>query len=346
MSLLVDQLVASGEVTVRLATPTNRSRKVRGRPGELVELNASSGAAIGIEFGHNHVRGVIGDISHEILAEREVSVGANYEVRDVLTVAREVVTELLHASRITPSRILGVGVSVPLSVEDAKISAFPSRVQLRWKDIDLVSELSELTGFDVAIENDANLAAYSELLWGSQIGNFLYVKLHSGVGGAIVVDYHVVTGRHGGAGEIGHLSLDPNGAICQCGRRGCVDAYAGISSMLADASRAFGYEIGFRAFLELVNEGDRVCTRILDDAALRIGQAIAMICSILNPDAVVLGGALTWAYSPMVGQIVSAFQRFAVPTSADVRILHADFGKYSSAMGAVALVLGQVRPTK
>jgi predicted NBD/HSP70 family sugar kinase len=116
--------------------------------------------------------------------------------------------------------------------------------------------------------------------------------------------------------------------------------------MLADASRAFGYEIGFRAFLALAEDGDPVCVRILGDAALRIGQAVAMICSILNPDAVVLGGALTWAHAPMVGEIVSAFQRFAVPTSTDVRILHADFGKYSSAMGAVALVLGQVRPTR
>ncbi len=346
MSLLVDQLVASGEVTVRLATPANRSRKVRGRPGELVELNASSGAAIGLEFGHEHVRGVIGDISHDILAEREVHVGANYDVRSALAVARELVTDLLHASRVTPSRILGIGVSLPLSVEDARVSAFPSRIQSRWKEVDVVAELSESTGFEVVIENDANLAAYSELLWGSQIGNFLYVKLHSGVGGAIVVDYRVVAGRHGGAGEIGHLSLDPNGAICQCGHRGCLDAYAGISSMLAEASRAFGYEISFRVFLGLVDDGDPVCTRILGDAALRIGQAIAMICTILNPDAVVLGGALTWAHSPMLGAIVAAFQRFAVPTTTDVRILHADFGKYSSAMGAVALVLGQVRPTK
>lgn len=346
MSLLVDQLVASGEVSIRVATPTNRSRTVRGRPGELVELNASSGAAIGLEFGYGHVRGIIGDISHDMLAKQEVAIGTTLDARETFEIAQRVVTELLHASRITPSRVLGIGVSVPLAVEDARAAAFPSRAQLRWKGIDIAAELSVLTGFQVLVENDANLAAYAELLWGAQKENFIYIRLQAGVGGAIVVNHRVITGQHGAAGEIGHLPLDPNGPVCQCGRRGCLDAYAGISSMLASASAAFGYEIGFQQFLALVDEGDLVCSRILGDATRHIGQAMGMLCNVLNPGAVILGGSLFAARQDLLSEVAEAFQSFAVETSTDLQILPGDFGHYSSAMGAVALALGQVRPGK
>lgn len=346
MSLLVDQLVASGEVSIRSATPANRSRSVRGRPGELVELNASSGAAIGLEFGSGYLRGVVGDLSHDMLARREVALAPKLEVREIFTIAQDLVTELLHASRITPSRVLGIGVAMPLAFDDMRTAVFPSRSHLRWKDIDVAAEMSELTGFPAFIENDANLAAYAELLWGAQIGSFIYVRLQEGVGGAIVVHHRVVTGRHGAAGEIGHLQLDPNGPVCQCGSRGCLDAYAGISSMLAAASAAFGYELGLEQFLSLVDEGDPVCSRILGEATRHLAQAAGLLCRVLNPDAVILGGRLFAARPALLSEVASEFQHFAAGPNADVQMLPADFGHYAAAMGAVALALGQVAPTK
>lgn len=345
ISLLVDQLVTSGEVTVRTATPTNRSHTVRGRPGELVELNSSSGAAIGLEFGYSHIRGVVGDISHEILAQREVAISANYNVKATLEIARDVVTDLLHASRITPSRILGIGVALPVAIERSRVATFPSRAQSRWKDIDVAAGLSELTGFNVSVENDANLEAYAELLWGAQIGDFAFLRLHSTVGGSVVVNRRVVTGFHGTAGELGHLSLDPNGPVCQCGKRGCLDAYAGISAMLSNASVALGHDIPLHQFLGSAEEGDPVCARILNDATLRIGQAIAMVCTVLNPEAIVLGGSLPSLRPQLLGEVIDAFRQFAVSGSSDLRILPAEFDRYAAAIGAVAMVLGQVQPS-
>jgi predicted NBD/HSP70 family sugar kinase len=312
MSLLIDQLAQSDIVKVREATPANRSRSVRGRPGELVELNSSSGAAIGIEFGFRHVRGVIGDVSHEILAEREIALDFEYEPRRGLSAACEIVTDLLHASRITPSRILGIGASLQTPIDHRQLVNFPSRLHNRWQGIDVSKELSEATGFEVLVENDANLAAYAELLWGAQLGDFVYFKLQSGIGGAVVVNHQVVTGRHGATGEIGHLILDPNGPICHCGQRGCLDAYASIPAMLSTASLAFGYEMTLRKFSVLIEEGDTLCTRIVRDAAVKIGQAVAMICVVLNPEAIILGGTLLTLSPGIIGDITESMQSCVV----------------------------------
>jgi predicted NBD/HSP70 family sugar kinase len=343
MSLLIDQLALLDLVNVREATPANRSRSVRGRPGELVELNSSSGAAIGIEFGFRHIRGVIGDVSHEILAEREIAMDSDYESRKGLAAAREIVTDLLHATRITPSRILGIGVSLQTPIDQRRLAKFPNRLRNRWEGIDISKELSEATGFEVLVENDANLAAYAELLWGAQVGNFVYIKLQSGVGGAVVVNHQVVTGRHGAAGEIGHLVLDPNGPICHCGQRGCLDAYASIPAMLSTASLAFGYEMDLRKFSALLQQGDTLCTRIVRDAAVKIGQAAAMVCALLNPDAIILGGTLLTLNPGIIGDITESLQSFTLPTSSDVQVLGAELGRHSAALGGVALVLGQIK---
>lgn len=337
MSLLVNQLVDLELVTVREATPANRSKKVRGRPGELVELNASSGAAIGVEFGYSHVRTVIGDVSHEILAEREVELSLNYDARQGVAAAAELVTELLHATRITPSRILGLGVAVQAAVNENRFARTPPRMNDGWRDCDIAVELAEASGFKVAVENDANLAAYAEMLWGIRLENFIYLKIQSGVGGALVFDNRIMTGQTGNAGEIGHLVLNEDGPICQCGQRGCLETYSSIPALLSVASMSRGHKVDLVDFAKALADEDVVCTRIVKDAADRIGQAIALITQVIDPGAVVLQGTVLDLHPQMFTWIADRVN----PSRGQRLIMQGELGSRASALGAVAMVLAQ-----
>lgn len=345
ISILVEQLDRTDSVQIQKATPANRSKRVRGRPGELVEINPSSGAAIGIEFADEHVRGVIGDVSHEILAEREIHLGSGYSANQALGSAQNIVTELLEVTRVTPSRILGIGLAIAGSVyrpEGEKNSKFLSPM---WEILNPAQELSLRTGFHVVAENSANLAAFAELLWGagSGIEDFVFLKIGNSIDGGISFNNQIITGQHGGVGEFGHLNLDPNGPVCRCGHRGCLDTYSSVQAILSSASVAHGYEVNFLALGEAIDKGDAACTRIVKDAAERIGEAAALVCKILNPETVILSGEVLTLLPNMMSLIVDSFQSHALNINANVRLINGNLGNLAAALGGAALILGQNR---
>jgi predicted NBD/HSP70 family sugar kinase len=343
ISILVNQLESDKSVQIIRATPTNRSKTVRGRPGELVEIDPSSGAAIGIEFGFDRIRAVIGDVSHEILAEREIPIEPNYKPTQALKIAEEIISQLLAATRITPSRIIGIGLGIPSPIYRPEVQSQDTFLSPQWEDIDLAHELSLLTGFSTTVENSANLAAYAELLWGAgnSFENFIYFKADNLVGGAIVIGHQVITGDRGGVGEFGHLILDPNGTVCRCGQRGCLDTYASVQAMLTSATIALGYEVDFPHFLTLINNEDAASMRIIKDAAERIGQAAAVLCRVMNPEAVILSGE-SFSFNPESFRLISeTFNSWALSLNSHVKILVGSLGNQASALGGVALILGQ-----
>jgi predicted NBD/HSP70 family sugar kinase len=343
ISILVNQLELDRTVQIIRATPSNRSKTVRGRPGELVEINPSSGAAIGMEFGFDRIRAVIGDVSHEILAEREIPIEPNYKPSDALKVAQEIITQLLAVTRITPSRIIGIGLGIPSPIYRPEVEGQDEFLSPQWENIDIAYELSLLTGFSTTVENSANLAAYAELLWGAGNGieDFIYFKADNSVGGAIVINHQVITGVRGGVGEFGHLILDPNGPVCRCGQRGCLDTYASVPAMLTSATIALGYEVDFAHFLTLISKEDPASIRIITDAAEKIGQAVAALCRVMNPDAVILSGE-SFSFSPESFRLISeTFHSWALSLNSHVKLLVGSLGSQASALGGVALILGQ-----
>ena len=343
ISLLVDQLAVAHSVQIIRATASNRSKSVRGRPGELVEIDPSSGAAIGIEFAFGKIRAVIGDLSHEILAEIELEVPTNYSNDIALQTAESMVSHLLSVTRITPSRILGIGVGIPTALYgDIEIGEGLNPTLLTP---DLGDQLSELTGFSTSIENSANLAAYAELLWGAGLGetDFLYFKTDNLVGGAIVMNHEVITGSMGGVGEFGHLTLDPNGNVCRCGQRGCLDTYSSMQAMISSASIALGVEIDTTQLKALIEKNDPVAMRILDDAAEKLGEAAATLSRVINQDCVIFSGESLELHPKFLSKISEKFRGRTMSINAHVRIIEGNLGNQAAALGGVALILGQVK---
>jgi predicted NBD/HSP70 family sugar kinase len=343
ISVMVEQLAIDHSVQILRATSGNRSGSVKGRPGELVEIDPSSGAAIGIELSKNKMRGVIGDLSHEILSEFEVPLVSNYSFELALKTAQDMVSHLLSITRITPSRIIGIGVGVAAVVYlPAELESQESLTETIL-DERFVKELSEITGFTTTLENSANLAAYAELLWGNGFGlrDFLYFKADHFIGGAVVISQEVITGSLGGAGEFGHLILDPQGPVCRCGQRGCLDTYSSIQAMTSSASLTFGHEVDLTLFKQLIENGDSVVTRILHDSAEKLGQAASVLARVLNPEQIIFSGDLIDLHPDVMLLITKKFKSHMLPINTHVKLSRGSLGDQASSLGGVALILGQ-----
>jgi predicted NBD/HSP70 family sugar kinase len=142
------------------------------------------------------------------------------------------------------------------------------------------------------------------------------------------------------AGELGHVQVRPEGAVCRCGNRGCLESVAGAGAVLALLREAHGSQLTLRGVLDLVAGGDLGARRVVNDAGLAIGRVLADLCNALNPAAIVVGGDLSAAGGPLLGGIRDAIDRFAQPNAArTVEVRPGVLGERAEVLGALALVI-------
>jgi predicted NBD/HSP70 family sugar kinase len=193
----------------------------------------------------------------------------------------------------------------------------------------------------VHVDNDANLGALAEASFGAGRGlsDVVYVRLGSGVGAGLVLAGRLHRGTAGLAGEIGHVQVRPDGAVCRCGNRGCLETIAAEAALKALLRPARGHDVTRRELLGLVAAGDLGATRVVNDAGLAIGRVLADLCNALNPEAIVVGGELSDAGEPLLGGIREAIDRYALPGAAEaVKVVPGELGERAELLGALALV--------
>lgn len=341
VSGLVGELVAGG-LLIDLGTALPPAGGAAGRPGSAVTLNPATGEAIGVDFGHRHVHVIIANVTHQVRIAKSRPLTADYHPARGIDTAASLVREAIAEAGIDPSRILGVGASVPCPY-DRNTGTPAAGADPRWAGVSVASALSERLGLPVMVDNDAQLGALAERLWGvgRDYDDVVYLKLHAGVGGALIVGGRLVRGAAGAAGEIGHLVLDPDGPLCRCGNRGCLESFVALPRVMRGLEPGYGDHITLRDVITMAWQGDRGCIRALNEAGTTAGRAVAMLCNVLNPQAVVVGGALAGAGELLLAPLRDAAVNAALPLAAAAHITAGELGPQASALGAVALVLGQ-----
>jgi predicted NBD/HSP70 family sugar kinase len=346
VSETVAELIDSGLV---VKTMTVRKATRNGRPGTGITLNPQAGMYVGLDFGFRHIRGVVADVSHRTLATREVHVGRDYLPDAGFAAAKELVDVLLLQAGITAERVLGIGLAIPGPVDPVNHTVIGTSMIPSWAGLDIRAAVDGMFDTAVLVDNESNCAALAEQLWGAGVGssNMAYLKLHSGVGGAIVLDGRIVHGVAGTAGEFGHITLDPAGPLCRCGGRGCLETYVGIPTLLEQMRSSHG-EITLVELLELAHKGDPASQRVLADAAETVGRALAIVATVCAPADVVVGGALAEAGEIFLEPLRASFAKHAVLTrrspsrAQQTRIVGGSLGRNASSLGAVALVLSRL----
>jgi len=229
-----------------------------------------------------------------------------------------------------------MGLSGPVDHEGDAIHR--SAILPSWEGIRPAAEMAARLEVPVLIENDANLGALAETAMGAARGmtEAIYVMVAAGIGAGIMVNGRLLHGAGGTAGEIGHILVDPNGPICRCGNRGCLETIAAGPAIVDLLKRTYGDDLTLDAVLEKIAAGDPSSLRALTDAGHAVGTALAGLCNALNPQAIVIGGELSAAGDALLEPIRTAIGRHAIPPAAQDVALH------QSALGDRAEVLGAV----
>jgi predicted NBD/HSP70 family sugar kinase len=337
ISGVVQELVSAGLV-VGSSHPSDSVQP--GRPGLRLTLNPRLGAVAGVEFCHDSVRVLLCDLAHNVLgtAERELPIGHSSDV--ALAAARRLVDETLAATGLTRGVLIGAGVSVPGPVGRHPDTVRPSSIFPGWRGV-TGADIAAALGVAVSIDNDSNLGALGEHVWGAGRGcdDSVTLKFHYGIGCGLFVNGTLVRGAAGGAGEIGHITVDERGPLCRCGKRGCLETYAAISAIL-DALRPQYGRLSTTRLLRLLAARDPGAVRVVSDAAELVGAHLAAVCNLLAPRRIIVIGRMAEAGELILEPIRIAIRRHIAPNQVP-QVLLGSLGDKHTALGAIALALDE-----
>ncbi|MFJ4961710.1 ROK family protein [Streptomyces sp. NPDC088729] len=338
VSNIVRELKDGGTVEV---TPTSAG----GRRARSVSLSGDAGIVIGVDFGHTHLRVAIGNLAHQVLAEESEPLDVDASSAEGFDRAEVLVNRLIEATGIGPDKVIGVGLGVPGPIDVESGTLGSTSILPGWSGINPSEELAGRLGVPVHVDNDANLGALGELVWGSGRGvrDLAYIKVAGGVGAGLVIDGTIYRGPGGTAGEIGHITLDESGPVCRCGNRGCLETFAAARYVLPLLQPSHGPGLTMERVVQLAREGDPGCRRVIGDVGRHIGSGVANLCNLLNPSRVVLGGSLAEAGELVLGPIRDSVSRYAIPSAARrLSVLPGALGGRAEVLGALALVLSEM----
>ncbi|MFE5323676.1 ROK family protein [Paenibacillus sp. NPDC056579] len=312
---------------------------------QRIPYDASSEYAVGVDVGGTKINvGLIREAG-EVVLSRSLETCAG--TADTASRIMEAVDALLGdaAGRIPALRLRGIGVGTAGQVDWSEGSIrFASDLIPGYAGTPLKRLLQQRYGLPACVDNDVNVLALTEKKLGSGRGvkHLLCLTLGTGVGGAVMIDGRIVHGAWGGAGEIGHMSVDLRGERCVCGSVGCLEQYASgtgiarrMQERLARLGSDGGERVGSREVLARWRAGEPEASAVMADAFAALGSAIASLVHIFNPEVIVIGGGVAEAGAPLFERIrEEAGQRAMASLFAGVRIEPAYQGNWNGMIGA------------
>ncbi|MFE7836474.1 ROK family protein [Streptomyces sp. NPDC057474] len=316
------------------------SRPVLGRPANPVRVAGGRALFIGVKVTGDEVIAVLTDLCCRIRVARHTPLG-DRRPAGVLATLSDLAFELLIEAEEFGVSVRGVGIAVSGDVDRAEGMVRYSPF-LEWRDVPLAHLAAMTIGLPVTVDNDVRALTGAEQWFGAGVGlsDFALVTVGAGIGCGLVVGGRVVSGAHGVAGEIGHLSLDPAGPRCHCGNRGCVEAIASESAIVRDVRAETGRDVADAAeALELAHRGDPGARKVYARAGAVIGRAIGSVVNLLGPERVIISGEGLAAYDLFAEQIKGAFADSAFGTAArcDLRTHPLPFEAWARGAAATAI---------
>ncbi|GAA1503864.1 ROK family transcriptional regulator [Streptomyces albidochromogenes] len=325
--------------------------------GTRVCLAPTRNVAVGVHLGFNQATVVARRVDRPVTETHweHVGSGANRGLGEIMPSLKQAVREAVAKTGRELEDVVSLGVAVPRMV-DPRTGRFRTPVLPPWSEGDAPSDdLGQWLRVQGALDNDANLGALAEQTYGTD-GHceiVVYVKGSTGIGAGLVISSNPIRG-HGMAGEIGHLVLDPDGMVCRCGGRGCLETIIGADALVRQAREALAGSVAdvpysLASLIERAQSGDAVCERVVRDAGRVLGQALALVCNLLNPDLIVLGGQLAAAQNLVLEPCRESLARFglrgAVGPHSEFALKLSAMNPLSEAQGALVLGLTSLRRT-
>ncbi|MFG2439645.1 ROK family transcriptional regulator [Streptomyces sp. NPDC048508] len=346
---LLSQATVSAAVRELAMAGLVPNAKERGKVG----LSRVNDVGVGVHLGFNHTTVVARrlDADFEQVTSRVGSGGLSRGWRRALPEVKQMIDEAIAGTGQQRSDLFSLGIAVPRMISP-RTGDFTPPILPPWRPgDDPAGDLGSWLGVRAIMDNDANLGALAERTYGTQehAETVVYVKASTGIGAGIIVHNNMLRGHRGMAGEIGHVTVDPEGAVCQCGGRGCLETLIGADALIAQvravpAMSGMATPDTLEQVIAAANARDAVCMRVIHDAGRRLGQSLAQLCNLINPDLVAIGGQLAQCQLLLEG-CAESLRRFALPGAVDesfgFTLAPSELGTLAEAQGALILGLRQ-----
>ncbi|ACZ29295.1 ROK family protein [Xylanimonas cellulosilytica DSM 15894] len=285
-----------------------------GRWGLLVSRAPEDWVVAGIDIGRSHLRVVARDAAARTVGDREIALDPGHLPDVTLARASELLDEVVAQAGLSRSRVRKVGIALPASVgPDGAV--VQQSVLREWSGMNVAERAAGVLGIETVVDNDANLGAFAHAAGRGGRGTLVYLKVASGIGAGIVVGDRLYRSTTGLVGEIGHVQVVDGGQTCYCGSRGCLETLASVRTVVADFERVHGRAATLDDVLAAIAADDPVALRIVTEAGDALGRVLAVMCNILSPDVVVVGGPLTPVGAPLLDAIVASVRKRALPAA-------------------------------
>lgn len=309
---------------------------------------------LGIDIGGTSVKiGLITE-SGDVFSKWEIPTNLESNGKHIAQDVWNAILSKLTEEQVEQHTLLGLGIGAPGFINQTTGVVYQA-VNIGWKDFELAKHFKELSGLPVYVANDANVAALGENWKGAGNGaqNLIAVTLGTGVGGGIIANGFVLGGENGTAGEIGHITVDPNGHLCNCGRIGCLETITSATGIVRQAmtlikenpnsNLAAYYKenkvITAKDIFDLASKGDLLCEQVIDHTADVLGLVISNTATIINPSKVLIGGGVSKAGDQLISRIEKYFKAYALERVSDIcEIKVAELGNDAGMIGAAYLV--------
>jgi glucokinase len=313
--------------------------------------------AIGIDLGGTNLKGIVlerdGSGRHLTRIPTEAEKGGAQVLENIMTLIDSLIKK--EGSK---AELLGIGIGTPGFVSDDGIISGAENLP-GWAGTRLYAPITERFGLQVIAANDVTVMALAEAAYGAGRGvrNLVCYALGTGIGGGIVIDHKVYKGSHGMAGELGHIPVESNGILCNCGLRGCVERYASATGIVASArslaaecpesamspfvreARQDPERVTAKMVYDYVAKGDPVACTVNERTCDMLARAIGMTLNTLSPDRVVLGGGVMMAGRIIIDTVMKYLPRYCFSVILEkCDLVAAALGEDAGVMGAGAMV--------
>lgn len=335
--------IVSDLISRRLVSEGSRSVSTGGRPPTLVQLNAGAYAVAGIKLMEDHLVGAITDLEATVLADSEAPLSGRSP--DEVTAAMSgLVGDLLEIAGYTRDRLLGVGIGMA-GVVDGRAGVCRYSPFFGWHDVPVAALAEEAMSIPVLVDNDVNTLALVERWFGvgHDADDFILVTLGRGVGMAAVTGGRLFRGHRGGAGELGHVIVDPEGNDCTCGHHGCLETIVAEPYLLEKARAILDDPHLTREQLYERSSQDPRLGENLAAAGTALGRALGTVVNLFAPELVIISGEGIAAGSALLDPVATGLAATVFDgLLGTYRIAVEPFDDTAWARGAASLVLSAV----
>ncbi|MBI3216275.1 MAG: ROK family protein [Mycobacterium sp.] len=328
-----------------LVTEGKDGASTGGRPPTQLRFNADAGVVLAVAIGRSRTQLAVANLAGELTAQvdidRESSVAPDELMADVVKRAEVLLLDSAH----DPATVLGVGLSLPGTVDLHRGASLDSPVMSGWDGVELQTYFRAFTEAPVLVDNDANVMALVERRSDhAGVDDLLLLKLSTGIGAGIIAGGTLQRGAIGAAGEFGHNKIvAAQGLPCRCGDTGCLEALAG-GWALVRTLRQQGHDVGhLRDVVELAGHGEPEARRLIREAGRHIGEAVAAAVNLLNPGVIVVGGDMAAAYDILVAGFRETLYGNATALATRVlQVVPSSHGDRAALLGSAALILDRI----